>query len=73
MKSVKKVQPKAGGEAINVVFIDTEGLSDTEKDKNNDVRIFTLAVLLSSFMIFNVQGVIAKDEIDLLSLVTKMT
>ena len=61
------------GQDINVVYVDTEGLADTQKDRNNDVKIFTFAVLLSSMLLFNVQGVIAKDEIDLLSLVTKMT
>ena len=41
-----------------MVFIDTEGLGDTEKDQNNDVRIFMLAVLLSSHIIYNCTGVI---------------
>ena len=42
------------GKPINVVFIDTEGLGDVEKGgQNNDVRIFMLAVLLSSHVIFN--------------------
>jgi len=56
-----------------VVVIDTEGLGDTEKEKNNDVRIFMLAVLLSSHIIFNCTGVIDNDSISQLSLVSQMT
>jgi len=51
------------GKDLNVVFIDTEGLGDTEKDQNNDVRIFMLAVLLSSHIIYNCTGVIDNDTI----------
>jgi len=46
-----------------VVVIDTEGLGDTEKEQNNDVRIFMLAVLLSSHIIYNCTGVIDNDTI----------
>jgi len=41
-----------------VVFIDTEGLGYVDKEQNNDVRIFMLAVLLSSHIIYNCIGVI---------------
>ena len=61
------------GKDLNVVLIDTEGLGDTEKDQNNDVRIFMLAVLLSSHIIFNCTGVIDNDSISQLSLVSQMT
>ena len=53
--------------------MDTEGLSDTNKDKGNDVKIFTLALLLSSMLMFNFEKVIAKDEIDMLSLATNVS
>ena len=56
-----------------MVVIDTEGLGDVEKEQNNDVRIFMLAVLLSSHIIFNCTGVIDNDSISQLSLVSQMT
>ena len=46
-----------------MVFIDTEGLGDVEKEQNNDVRIFMLAILLSSHIIFNCALVIDNDTI----------
>ena len=46
------------GKTINVIFIDTEGLGDTEKESNNDVRIFMFAMLISSHLIYNCSGVI---------------
>ena len=46
------------GKTINVIFIDTEGLGDTEKGTNNDVRIFMFAMLISSHLIYNCSGVI---------------
>lgn len=36
------------GEPINVLVIDTEGLGALDEDSNHDVRIFSLAILLSS-------------------------
>ncbi len=47
------------GVTINVIFMDTEGLGDVDKDgDNNDVRIFMLTLLMSSHCIFNCKGVI---------------
>ncbi len=51
------------GKTINVIFIDTEGLGDTEKETNNDVRIFMFAMLISSHLIYNCSGVIDADMI----------
>jgi len=70
-KVVKVESPD--GKDLNVVFIDTEGLGDTNKEQNNDVRILMLAVLLSSHLIFNCTGVLDNDSINQLSLVSKMT
>ncbi len=45
-------KPVAGftpeGEPINVLIVDTEGLGALDEDSNHDVRIFSLAILLSS-------------------------
>jgi len=61
------------GKPVNVVFVDTEGLSDTDKNQTNDTRIFMLAILLSSHTIFNCTGVIDSDMITQLRLVTELT
>ena len=57
------------GKTINVLLVDTEGLGDTEKSTNHDIRIFTLAVLLSSHTVYNCTGVIDNNLITQLSLV----
>ncbi len=49
------------GKTINVIFIDTEGLGDTEKGVDNDVRIFMFAMLISSHLIYNCTSVIDAD------------
>jgi hypothetical protein len=47
------------GVTTNVIFMDTEGLGDVDKDgANNDLRIFMLTLLLSSHCIFNCTKVI---------------
>jgi hypothetical protein len=51
------------GKKINVIFVDTEGLGDTEKGTNNDVRIFMFAILISSHLIYNCNGVIDSNMI----------
>lgn len=56
-----------------MIFVDTEGLGDTEKEANNDVRIFMFAMLISSHLIYNCSGVIDSQMINQLSLVTKMS
>lgn len=35
-------------EEVNLLVIDTEGLGSLDEDQNHDIKIFTLAVLLSS-------------------------
>ena len=41
------------GEPMDVLVIDSEGLGALDEDSNHDVRIFSLAILLSSFFIYN--------------------
>ena len=41
-------------ESKAMVLLDTEGLSDPEKgNKSHDAQLFTLAVLLSSILVYN--------------------
>ncbi|MFT7800647.1 guanylate-binding protein 1-like [Arapaima gigas] len=57
-----------------LVLLDTEGLGDVEKgDEKNDIWIFSLAVLLSSTLVYNSMGTINNDAIQRLHYVTELT
>jgi hypothetical protein len=46
----------ANGEPVTVIVIDSEGIGGLDEDSNHDTRIFSLALLLSSFFIYNSMG-----------------
>ncbi|XP_053307640.1 guanylate-binding protein 1-like [Spea bombifrons] len=57
-----------------LVLLDTEGLGDVEKgDSNNDAWIFSLAILLSSTLVYNSVTTIDQDSLDKLHYVTELT
>ncbi|XP_062312450.1 guanylate-binding protein 1-like [Osmerus eperlanus] len=57
-----------------LVLLDTEGLGDVEKgDEKNDNWIFSLAVLLSSTMVYNSMGTIDNNALEKLHYVTELT
>jgi len=57
-----------------MVLLDTEGLHDPEKgSRTHDAEIFTLAVLLSSILIYNSKGAIDSTSLDGLHLATELT
>jgi hypothetical protein len=53
--------------------MDTEGLGALDEDSNHDVRIFSLAILLSSYFIYNSMGSIDVNALSQLSLVINLT
>ncbi|XP_063285111.1 guanylate-binding protein 1-like [Pelobates fuscus] len=56
-----------------LVLLDTEGLGDVEKgDTKNDIWIFSLALLLSSALVYNSMGTINQDAIDKLHFVKQI-
>lgn len=61
------------GEAINVLVMDTEGLGALDEDSNHDARIFSLALLLSSYFIYNSVGSIDESALQNLNLVVSLT
>jgi hypothetical protein len=61
------------GKDMKILFMDTEGLGSTERSQNQDIRIFSLAVLLASYFMYNSRGVIDGSAIDDLSLVVNLT
>ncbi|KAJ8332793.1 hypothetical protein SKAU_G00416890 [Synaphobranchus kaupii] len=57
-----------------LVLLDTEGLGDVEKgDTKNDNWVFSLAVLLSSTLVYNSIGTIDNDALQRLHYVTELT
>jgi hypothetical protein len=60
-------------DGTNVIFMDTEGTSSTNKDASYDSRIFSLAILLASHILYNSVGAIDEKSIAELSLVTHLT
>ncbi|XP_072273186.1 guanylate-binding protein 1-like [Pyxicephalus adspersus] len=57
-----------------LVLLDTEGLGDVKKgNRVNDSKIFTLAVLLSSALVYNSMGTITQDALDKLKFVGEIT
>lgn len=70
-KPIKGQSPD--GEILNILVIDTEGIGALDEDSNHDVRIFSLAIMLSSCFIYNSVGNIDENAISNLSLVINIT
>lgn len=56
-----------------VLIIDTEGLGAFDENANHDTKIFLLALLLCSLLIFNSVGTIDENALNTLSLVVNLT
>ena len=56
-----------------VVFIDSEGLNDTDKNQTADTRILAYEMLLSSHVIFNCMKVLDGEALESLRLVSEIT
>jgi len=54
-------------------LIDSEGIGAFDEDENHDSKIFLLALLLSSYFIYNSMGTIDENAINSLSLIVKST
>ena len=61
------------GEKVNVIVVDSEGIGGLDEDQNHDMRIFSLAVLLSSFFVYNSMGSIDENAVSSLSFVTNLS
>lgn len=58
---------------VPILLIDTEGFGAFDEDHNHDIKIFTLAVLLSSYFIYNSMGSIDETAIQSLSFVINLS
>jgi hypothetical protein len=56
-----------------VFIVDTEGLGAMDEDSNHDTKIFLLAILLSSLLVFNSVGTIDENALNNLSLVVNLS
>ena len=56
-----------------VFIVDTEGLGAIDEDTNHDTKIFLLAILLSSLLIYNSVGTIDENALNQLSLVVNLS
>ena len=56
-----------------IFFLDTEGLASLNRDSSNDAKVFTLANLISSYLMFNSVGSIDEKSIGELNMVTQLS
>ena len=54
-------------------MIDSEGIGALDEDKNHDTRIFLLALLLSSYFIYNSMGTIDENALQTISLIVNLS
>lgn len=55
------------------MLIDSEGIGAFDEDDNHDSKIFLLALLLSSYFIYNSMGTIDENAINSLSLIINLS
>ena len=61
------------GEKMNIIVVDSEGTGGLDEDQNHDMRIFSLALLLSSFFVYNSMGSIDENALSSLSFVSNIS
>lgn len=61
------------GQPLKIIVIDTEGIGAFDEDENHDTKIFLLALLLSSFFIYNSMGTIDENALNNLSLIINLS
>jgi hypothetical protein len=61
------------GEKLKILLIDSEGIGAFDEDDNHDSKIFLLALLLSSYFIYNSMGTIDENAINSLSLIINLS
>jgi len=58
---------------LSILVIDSEGIGAFDEDENHDTKIFLLALLLSSFFIYNSVGTIDESALNNLSLIINLS
>jgi hypothetical protein len=65
--------PSDTAQETPIIIIDTEGLGAFDEDENHDTKIFLLALLLCSLLVFNSVGSIDENALTNLSLVINLS
>jgi Guanylate-binding protein, N-terminal domain len=68
-----EVEKQSGEPPFKVFIIDSEGIGAFNEDQNHDTRIFLLALLLSSYFIYNSMGTIDENALQNLSLIVNLS
>ena len=63
----------AEGEPCSIIVIDSEGIGALDEDSDHDTRVFSLAILMASYFIYNSTGSIDENALQNLSLVVNLT
>lgn len=58
---------------IQYMVMDTEGLGSLEEGEQTDTKIFLMAMLLSSYFVYNSVGSIDEKAVQNLSLITNLS
>lgn len=61
------------GQTCNVLFFDTEGIGATGSTAEHDARVFSLATLLCSLLVYNSVGAIDEEAISSLAFIAHLT
>ena len=61
------------GEPMDILLVDTEGFGAYDEDVNHDTKIFTFAILISSYFVYNSVGTIDEKTVQSLSFVVNMS
>lgn len=69
----KEIFHSPNDESLPLIIIDTEGLGAFDEDDNHDTKIFLLAMLLCSHLIYNSVGSIDENVLNSLSLVVNLS
>ena len=62
----------SGSEGMDLLVCDTEGIDALDAESEHDVRVFALAVLMSSVFIYNSQSHLDEAAVQTLSLMTRI-
>jgi len=67
-----RISKPFGPDGSVCLLLDCEGAGNTERDRDHDARLFALAVLLSSFLVFNSRGVIDERAVQALAVAASL-
>ena len=56
-----------------VIVLDSEGINDPRQDQNWATKLFILCLAISSTFIYNINGIVSRDDIEKLYLMTDLS